>query len=84
MTKIRIIGEEPANEIKEIKKIEFEHSVSFSGSVKPAFVKPCKWDNIELISKRPNDSLDVMFAFDDGKRAIGCIYLGKWNGGVVE
>lgn len=71
------------------KKIEFVKELNTNYSFSPAcLITPSEWDNIELICKNydrgDNDSLDLMFAYDnDGERNDGILYLGHFNGGIV-
>lgn len=77
MTKCIIIGETIQEEKK---KIEFVFALDFNGDQSKAS-NPDQWETIELICKR-DSGMDVMFAYDFN-RAIGHIFLGHWNDGVV-
>lgn len=86
MTKTIIIGQ-PEEAKKELKKIEFVSFLGVSGLDSPAY-HPRDFDFIELISiaeiTRMNTySKDLMFAYNNGDRPNGKLYLGHWNDGVV-
>lgn len=44
---------------------------------------PSRYEAIELICKKYDDTLDLMFAYDYDKRDKGVLYLGYWNDGIV-
>jgi len=43
-----------------------------------------KYDFVELICKNYAQSLDIIFAYKDGKRDEGTLFLGHWNDGIIE
>lgn len=49
--------------------------------------QPADWKSVELISENYDQSqsgkLDLMFAYDDD-RSMGCLYLGRFNDGIVK
>jgi len=51
----------------------------------PTTDEPKDYDNIELITicYTTQRMYDLMFAYQNGKRAVGALYLGYWNDGVV-
>jgi hypothetical protein len=81
MTKVIILGEQP--EKKELKPIEFK--LQFTDNKAPCSPThtPNQWENVELISKRYADGLDLMYAYDNN-RNDGRVYLGHFNDGVIE
>jgi hypothetical protein len=88
MTKCIVLGETP----KDVKKkpiqliyaVERVHENDRMYSEKP-ILDISIWDNIELVCRKgAYYSLDIMFAYQDGDRNSGCLYLGHWNDGVVE
>ena len=82
MTKVIILGEQPEN--KQLKPIEFKKYITCYGVIKDPAVKPNEFDNIELINLRNKiDGFDFMFAYNNGERDRGILYLGHFNDGIV-
>ena len=83
-TKVIVYGKQQGN-----KKIEFVKELRTNYEFQDGCMKDLEdWDNIELICKNydggDNDSLDLMFAYDnDGERSDGVLYLGYFNDGVI-
>ena len=82
MTKCIVIGEQPTESKK--KPIEFVRLICVAPiRIDYAKAYPHNYKNIELISPKCYEGLDVMFAYDN-TRSDGVIYLGHWNDGVAE
>jgi hypothetical protein len=69
------------------KPIEFlmhmNHNFEFKNDVNGYDPSQAKY--IELICKRYNGNLDLMFTYSDpSKRGEGLLYIGYWNDGVVK
>ena len=77
-----------SNGVQVRKPIEFRHMLDDDETFEAVYEdRPCHWKYIELICKeyRGIESLDLMYAYDDPKdRAMGRLYIGKWNDGYVE
>lgn len=82
MTKVIILGNEP--EKKKRKPIEFVKTLSNDGTISDATRMPKSWKNIEVILLNPVKGFDMFFAYDDGYRNWGCLYLGHYNDGIVD
>ena len=55
--------------------------VSFGGFVRP----PSQFKYIELICKKYNGGMDLMFAYNDpSNRNDGILYIGYWTNGTVR
>ena len=81
MTKVIIIGEQPAK--KELKPIEFRFSINCQKGLNNVTSQPKEFNYIELIAKHyTNDLLDLMFAYRDN-RDEGVLIYGHFNDGVV-
>lgn len=84
MTKTIVIG---ACYQDDNKPIEFCHYLDISlEHQSSAFVSPpSKFKYIELICKKYNGGMDLMFAYDDpSKRNEGTLFIGFWNSGTVK
>lgn len=83
MTKTIVIG---ACYQDDNKPIEFCHYLDVSLGVSSAFVSPpSKFKYIELICKKYNGGMDLMFAYNDASnRSDGTLYIGHWNNGTVK
>lgn len=89
-TKVIIIGEDSVKS----KPIEFLAGLSSDLCQNSVgnFRCPSKWENIELVCRgynrrfapSPDQVVDIMFAYDSGKRSDGVLFVGKFNDGVVE
>ena len=76
----------PSRDSELIKKpIEFKKARMFWDSSESPDNNPKDWDYVILLAKDWSDDDDLMFAYDqkDGP-SQGCLYLGRWNDGVVE
>ena len=82
MTKVRDLTSPIEGEEKKLKPIEFVLKCTFN-SWSAANIKPSQWLNIELIARKLNNDLDLMFAYDS-YRSSGVLYLGHFNDGVTE
>ena len=83
MTKVSVFGEQPTEQPKELKKIEFVKRVLPDGVIEKPTPNPEDWDNITLFRKKDQFfKYDVILAWDECSIARG-IYLGHWNDGVV-
>ena len=54
--------------------------VSFGGFVRP----PSQFKYIELICKKYNGGMDLMFAYNDPRRDDGTLFVGFWNNGTAK
>jgi len=82
MTKVIILGQEP--EKKKGKPIEFVTFLDNTLEMENAESKPIRWDNIEVISFDYIGNFDLFFAYLEGDRKNGVLYLGHYNDGIVE
>jgi len=88
MTKCIVLGGDPKDvKKKPIELLKMIGSIPENGKIQ--INQPSNnvsiWDNVELVCrKRGRYDLDIMFAYDDHNRDMGCLYLGHWNDGVVE
>ena len=87
MTKTIVIGEKNDNAI--MKPIEFFACINIIAcdnvEVETVSNQPHEWDYIELICKKYNGGMDLMFAYDDYfNRINGTLYIGFWNSGTVK
>lgn len=83
MTKVSVFGQQPTEQPKELKKIEFVKRIHSDGTLGPNITAPKDWDNVVLYrAAKSADCFDLILAFDDnnGMRAV---FLGHWNDGVV-
>ena len=82
MTKTFVIGATYQNLDK---SIEFNYYLDASLD-RSAFVSPpSKFKYIELICKKYNGGMDLMFAYNDpSNRNDGILYIGYWNNGTVR
>ena len=82
MTKTIVLG---ASYINDNKPIEFCHYLD-SSLMSSSFVSPpSKFKYIELICKKYNGGMDLMFAYNDpSNRSDGILYIGFWNNGTVK
>lgn len=84
MTKTIIIGDEQQKK----KPIEFHKFLFLNDDGEIELIdgfdtRPSDYLTIELISLKYSEDFDLMFAHR-GNRSAGCLFLGKWNDGVVE
>lgn len=93
MTKVSVFGQEPAEQPKELKKIEFVKCLnddeSFDDDITSS-IMPSSWLNVSLITKNHNGAgMDLILAWDSGlDKKLGCpiggtLFLGHWNDGVI-
>ena len=80
-TKVTILGQEP--ESKKLKPIEFIYHINTETGNLETPSRPSSWENIKLISKK-TEGLDIMIAWDDGDSSKHCLFLGRFNDGIVE
>lgn len=83
MTKTIVIG---ACYQDDNKPIEFNYYFDANLGGSSAFVSPpSKFKYIELICKKYNGGMDLMFAYNDpSNRSDGILYIGFWNNGTVR
>ena len=83
MTKVTNLSQEVVKEKK--KHIEFKYLINGNGTLKDDVVGPSDWGNVEFLCANYDDEgLDLFFAYDDGERSKGGLYLGNFNDGVTE
>ena len=82
MTKTFVIGATYQNFDMPIEfKSYLDASLGSSAFVSP----PSKFKYIELICKKYNGGMDLMFAYNDpSDRNDGILYIGYWNNGTVR
>ena len=68
------------------KPIEFCHSLDISLEQSSALVSPpSKFKYVELICKKYNGGMYLMFAYNDpSNRSDGTLYIGFWNSVTVK
>ena len=81
-TKCIVLGE-AIGESKELKPIEFRKVLERNAEWREPTIKPNFFDYIELV-QRDSVNGDIMLGYHNNGRNKGCLYLGKWNDGVVE
>jgi len=86
MTKVTILGEKQPKKTKK-KAIQFIYDTACSKSdtcFQQSEMKPSDYDKVELIARALSEAYyDIMFAYDDGDRSGGAIFLGHFNDGIV-
>ena len=80
MTKVIILGENKP-EVK-LKRIQLMQSLTTEYTFFEASDRPENWNFIELVCRDYTKGVDLMFAYDDD-RNTGCLYIGKFNDGIV-
>lgn len=87
MTKTIIIdtSEKLQKTKRKLEPIEFHKLLNVKGNIvgEEDTMNPSEFFIVELISLNYSDDFDIMFAHN-GNRSEGCLFLGKWNDGVVE
>lgn len=82
-TKVIVLGQEPKEE-KKLKPIEFKQVLLATKFMfKDTDAKPNEYENVELICKRYDGKMDLMFTYFND-RDEGVLFLGHFNDGVVE
>lgn len=82
MTKTIVLGEHKDGNTP----IEFCHYLDVSLEQRPASGDPpSQFNYIELICKKYNGGMDLMFAYNDpSNRSDGTMFIGHWNSGTVK
>lgn len=80
MTKVTVLGEQPKEGKK---KIEFSEYLRGDLKVEKFNESPSSYENIELICRDYIEGKDLMFAYNNGNRSCGILFIGKFNDGVV-
>ena len=91
-TKCIVLGDNNPAPIEK-RKIEFIKmtlgQVNGNSGFHNTSITPSSYNNIELVCRGSNNSddsckyYDIMFAYMDGRRNDGMLFLGYWNDGVV-
>jgi hypothetical protein len=73
---------------KPLKPIEFKYLLTHARLVEHNEIiicaaKPSEYEVIELICRNYEAGIDIMFAYNEGKRNGGIMYFGKFNDGVL-
>ena len=83
MTKTIVLG---ASYQDDNKPIEFKYYFDGSLELSSSFVSPpSEFKYIELICKKLDGAMDLMFAYNDpSNRSDGTLFIGYWNSGTVK
>ena len=81
MTKVSVFCEQPTEQPRELKKIEFVGQLTTSGTIVEFYFTSHSFENIQLLLRKGNGKYDVMLVWDNNSEPY--VVLGHWNDGVV-